>query len=380
MKPYISTILIFTVLLASCNQQKDNSLEENVVKMEGELSYFSCSDSLLNHRFNIIRESFEEKMDLSKAEWQKALPYFRLVKPLLDSSITPAAVDMLWNTYLQTGNKLDIINHPIWAQTPDSLFDDSEALGDQLMLHEKYQRLAYMAIALKKNEFAQKSLQISTNIYQSQVKDKYSNEEQSLGDGLDLDLLALSMDLIPKDDARAIVRNVFEKLLEDGLDPSAFPLSQASLLSTLSKYEKTDLAYRIQPNMDDAAVAAWMIKDLAGIRPSLNAPGFRNPIIQPKLLPDLDFVEGQLKTPYGLLFIRIEKSKPMRIQVKIPAKATLVLPVKDPTRASIMANKTRLWMGGKPQPSPPGVTFLDVSKDGIIVELAKGKYTFQIKE
>jgi alpha-L-rhamnosidase len=46
-------------------------------------------------------------------------------------------------------------------------------------------------------------------------------------------------------------------------------------------------------------IAAWMMKYLAGIRPSANAPGFRKAILAPVFPEGLDCAAGELHTPLG---------------------------------------------------------------------------------
>jgi len=53
-----------------------------------------------------------------------------------------------------------------------------------------------------------------------------------------------------------------------------------------------------------SGIAAWMMKHLAGIRPTAEAPGFRKAILAPCFPDGLDHVEARLEAPVGTLEIR----------------------------------------------------------------------------
>ncbi len=371
-------VLILLVMNLACSRETEEK-EPEEIKMEGQLSIFSCSDSSLNQMYEGLANNFNAKADLDQAKWKELLTYFRPARPLLEEAEGRDAIDMLWTAYLQTENKVLITDHPIWNSDFDSAFAKPDSLAEQFLLHQSYQRAAYLAIATQKDSLAKLLLDKSNQIFQEHVKNQFDKEKHSFGQGLDADILALSMDLVPEKQAKAIIRNLMDQLLQGGMSLKGLGLGKQVVLPLLSQHEQNEMAFRLLPEVSEPLAARWLISELAGIKPSLNAPGFSQPILQPRLGGDLEFVEGQLKTQYGLLYVRIEDRKPMRLQVRVPAKATLVLPVEDPTRATILANNSRLWMGGSPQPSPPGITFRDVRKEGIVVELARGKYNFQIK-
>ena len=147
-------------------------------------------------------------------------------------------------------------------------------------------------------------------------------------------------------------------------------------LYILPKYGQIDLAYRIQSQLPQPLAAKWAIGDLAGIKSMPKATFVNKPLLQPKILREVDFVEGQMKTSNGLIYLRLDRSRPLRIQVRVPIKTNLFLPVSDLTKATVMANKARLWMGGSPQPGPAGVKIIELAQGGILVELLRGKYDF----
>ena len=123
-----------------------------------------------------------------------------------------------------------------------------------------------------------------------------------------------------------------------------------------------------------SVVAHWLLTQASGIQ-------YRDTTLwlQPRLTDGLSFAEGQLQTRNGLFYCRIEKERPIRVQVLAPAEAILVLPVKDPTKATIFANDTWIWMGSQPQPLPEGVEIVQVRQQEILIKLQRGKYEFLIK-
>lgn len=102
-------------------------------------------------------------------------------------------------------------------------------------------------------------------------------------------------------------------------------------------------------------------------------------VLAPKLTDGLTFAEGQLQTTNGLFYCRIEKQKPIRIQILSPKEATLILPVKDPTKATIICNQIRIWLGSQPQPMPEGIEFLGAEAQKVVLKIPRGKFEFLIK-
>lgn len=86
-------------------------------------------------------------------------------------------------------------------------------------------------------------------------------------------------------------------------------------------------ASRNHPSM--GAVAAWMIKSLAGIKPAPDAPAFKKIIINPAFIGDLNFVEASYESQYGVVKSQWErKGSAITLKVTIPATstATIVFP------------------------------------------------------
>lgn len=77
------------------------------------------------------------------------------------------------------------------------------------------------------------------------------------------------------------------------------------------------------------AVGAWMFGTVAGIRPDPEAPGFQHAVLCPQPGGSLEWAEGSLQTPYGLLKSRWEREdETVCWEIAVPANtsATLVLP------------------------------------------------------
>lgn len=100
-----------------------------------------------------------------------------------------------------------------------------------------------------------------------------------------------------------------------------------------SLYETWDInrnigdASRNHPSM--GAISAWMYKSLAGINKAEQNPAFKDILIKPSFIPQLDFVKASYKSQYGLIISEWKRVRnKIKFNVTIPAScsAKIVLP------------------------------------------------------
>ncbi|MCL6217465.1 glycoside hydrolase family 78 protein [Zunongwangia sp. M21534] len=97
-----------------------------------------------------------------------------------------------------------------------------------------------------------------------------------------------------------------------------------------SLFETWDIKRRIfdaslnHPSM--GAIAAWMYTSLAGIKLDENETSFKEIIIKPTFIDDLDFVDASYDSQYGRIQVKWTKSdRDVQLEIKIPPTATAKL-------------------------------------------------------
>jgi alpha-L-rhamnosidase len=118
-------------------------------------------------------------------------------------------------------------------------------------------------------------------------------------------------------------------------------------------------------------IAAWNMESLAGIRPDPNAPGFKNTIIKPNIVGDLQWVNAHHDSPYGRIASNWKREgEKLTMDVTIPPNttATIFVPVKDATSVT---------ESGKPVGEANGVKFLRMENGAALYAVGSGNYQFQ---
>lgn len=317
--------------------------------------------------------------------WLTALPTDRV------GELADVYVQAVYYTYLQSGKKQLITDDTFPWETllaaPAYPYIDvghqqaaDSSLLRQLMLRKRYEALTYLAIEAGKDSLARQCLQrVEQQTYDSTLTLTQTTQ-------------ILSLAAIPLSDEVGAKRSrdLFGDLLAHGMEPQGGYLALGDLFGVLTQYEMGDAVMQMldqAPSMvpgdtltGQVAFVKWLCKEVIGMQPELDQPGLRRVRLFPHLVDGISAAEGQFKTAYGLVLARWDQLKPLRLQYEIPQEATLVLPVKNPTSATIIMNSSRLWMSGKPQPLPEGTALAGVDQRGIFLRVTEGKYTFQVKE
>ena len=115
-----------------------------------------------------------------------------------------------------------------------------------------------------------------------------------------------------------------------------------------------------------------VFRNLAGIRPDPERPGFKKIIMQPEFIEGLDFVKGTFNSVHG----RIESSwarKGDKIEwhIIVPANTTAEVRIPSTTAKEIRAD-------GEPITKVYGINRIRSVKDKIILEIGSGTYQLVI--
>jgi alpha-L-rhamnosidase len=119
-------------------------------------------------------------------------------------------------------------------------------------------------------------------------------------------------------------------------------------------------------------IAAWFVKGLCGIRSDPAYPGYRQALIRPVIVPEVEFAEASVESPYGKIVSRWErKAGKLELRVTVPPNSTARIFV--PARSAEEVTES-----GKSLKDAKGVT-LDVgAKEAgvVVVTVESGAYHF----
>jgi alpha-L-rhamnosidase len=118
-------------------------------------------------------------------------------------------------------------------------------------------------------------------------------------------------------------------------------------------------------------IGAWNMESLAGIRPDPAAPGFKNTIIKPNMVGDLQWVNAHHDSPYGRIVSNWKREGgKVTMEVTVPPNttATIFVPAKDAATVT---------ESGKPAGEAAGVKLLRMEHDSAVYAVGAGSYQFQ---
>lgn len=261
--------------------------------------------------------------------------------------------------------------------------------------------LANAAKLLGKHDDYQKYKALAEKIKRA-VNDKYLNMETGFyGEGVQTELsVPLQWGIVPEAYRRKVADNLARRVIADGSHIDVGLLGSKAILNALSENGYADLAFTIasqqtypswgywiskgattlyeawavEPGKETSLnhimfgeIGAWFYKALGGIRIDQQAPGFKNTILKPQFVKDLNFSKVTYESPYGNITSNWErKGKTVNYKVTIPAnsKAEFYIP------EGYALKKTQLTSGEK-------IELNRISEN--VYELVAGSYLMELK-
>lgn len=197
------------------------------------------------------------------------------------------------------------------------------------------------------------------------INEKYLNKETGIyGSGFQTELSApLYWGIVPTNQKELVAKNLAAKVIEDEKHINVGLLGSKTILNALSENGYEDLAYEVASretypswgwwikngattlleNWDIGAdsdlsrnhimfgeVSAWFFKALGGIFPDHENPGFKNVILKPNFVDDLENFEARHDGPYGEIISKWEKQEEnvVKYEVSIPPNSTATVHLK----------------------------------------------------
>lgn len=240
-------------------------------------------------------------------------------------------------------------------------------------------------------------------------KNFFNVDSSYYGDNLLTDnLLALNFGLVPEGHAEKVFGNI-QDIIENRNNGhlSSGVVGTQWLMRTLTGNSRPDLAFRLASNttypswgymVDNGATTIWELwngniaapnmnsynhvmllgdlliwyyENLAGIKSSMERPGFKLIEMKPEFSSGLNYVNATYQSPHGLICSEWRnKSGSLEWNITIPgnSKATVYIPA---------GSKGDVLENGKAISSVEGVKFLRMAGDRAVIEIGSGEYQFK---
>lgn len=235
--------------------------------------------------------------------------------------------------------------------------------------------------------------------------EKYLNHITGIyGSGLQTEQsVPLHWNLAPNDLKEKVAENLANRVIADGKHIDVGLLGSKTILNALSENGYADLAYEVASQETfpswgwwiingattfyenwpiEAArnvsmnhimfgeIDAWYYKALGGIFPDENLSGFKNIILKPNFVQNLNHFEAMHEGPYGKIVSSWEKKgKKVEYNISIPANSI----------ATLYLNGNKITENGKSIKKNPFIKIKEIQKNQIMMELKSGDYHFEIR-
>lgn len=207
----------------------------------------------------------------------------------------------------------------------------------------------------------------------------------------------LAFGIVPQGDTIPVVENLVKNILNNKGHFDSGILATPLILDVLSKFGSEDIAFTLMNQRDYpgygyllekkattlweywdgklshshpmfGSVIRWFFKDLAGINPDPENPGFNNIIIKPLISGDLTFVNAGYKSIYGQINSSWKiKNNTFYLNVEIPANTAARVFVPTDGENSVKINNISKW---------GSTEFISNEEKRSIYKINPGKYEF----
>lgn len=253
--------------------------------------------------------------------------------------------------------------------------------------------------------------ELAANIKEGFNREFYLTGQKGYGENVLTDnLLALYLGLVPEENHDAVFNTIVDIIMDknDG-HLSTGLIGTQWLMRTLTENGRADIAYLLATNtsypswgymIENGATAIWelwngntaapnmnsynhvmMLGDLiiwdyehlAGIKSSLEKPGFKEIVMKPEMVDNLDFVNASYQSVYGEIKSKWKKDKKtIDWKIKIPANTTAKVYIPAKSANQVKESGTNLNQAH-------GVNFLRMEGTRALVEVGSGEYKFQVE-
>ncbi len=295
-------------------------------------------------------------------------------------------------------------------KTPGDFVSSLYYYYDVAILTEIAEALGYDAEIKTYRELAERIKKaIHAKYFDTDTKN-YANGTQTAN------LLPLFLDIVPEEERGSVFGNLRNDILyKNNTHLTTGIIGTKYLMEVLTEFRASDLAYDLAtqttypswgymiandattlwelwqlktgPSMNShnhpmfGSVGAWLYRTLAGISQAEDSVGFRNILIRPHMVRDLEYAAGTIHSPRGHITSRWTKEgRNISLDVEIPVntQAEIHIPKFDWEGITLKENGKQIYSGQKFLTGIQGIHMVGETRQSMIVKIGSGRYSFQL--
>jgi alpha-L-rhamnosidase len=227
------------------------------------------------------------------------------------------------------------------------------------------------------------------------INDKYFNKQTGIyGNGVQTELsMALQWGILPDEYKTKVAQNLAKRVAADGMHIDVGVLGAKAVLNALSNNGEAETAYKLAAqdtypswgwwivngattlyenwnikaerdislnHMMFGEIGGWFFKGLGGILPDEAHPGFKNVLLKPNFVSELNFFTASHNGPYGKIISSWARKGPDVVyNVTIPANSSATITLPNAAHSKVYLNNVLI-------------------KNGSNYNVAAGSYQFKI--
>jgi alpha-L-rhamnosidase len=248
-------------------------------------------------------------------------------------------------------------------------------------------------------------------------KKYYDSDTQNYGGGTQTaNTLALFQDLAPESVRGSVFQNVrYDILYRNNTHLTTGILGTKYIMEILTDYDASSLAYELAtqtsypswgfmiqngattlwelwqlktgPSMNShnhpmfGSVGAWLYQSLAGINQESHSAGFKNIVIQPRMVRDLVYASGTVHTPMGPLtssWSRSTRSITLKVSIPVNTEAEIRIPKLKLRNIVLKEGGKQIYDGQKFLTGVSGIHMVEETQRELIIKVGSGPYSFEL--
>jgi alpha-L-rhamnosidase len=318
--------------------------------------------------------------------------------------------------FLRSEAKNDLMEYSYYGdwvaieKTPGDFVSSIYYYYDVVILTEMAIALGYDAEIKTYRELAEKIKKtIHTKYFDTDAK-SYANGTQTAN------LLPLYLDIVPEKERGAVFGNLRSDILyKNNTHLTTGIIGTKYLMEVLTEFHSADLAYDLAtqttypswgymiandattlwelwqlktgPSMNShnhpmfGSIGAWLYRALAGINQPNESVGFRNILIRPRMVRDLEYVAGTIHSPRGDIisaWTKEDRNITLNVAIPVNAQAEIHLPKFDWEGITLKENGQQIYSGQKFLTGVRGIQMVEETQQSVIIKTGSGRYFFQL--
>lgn len=318
--------------------------------------------------------------------------------------------------FLRSKAKNDLLDYSYYGdwvaieKTPGDFVSSFYYYYDVVLLTMMAETLEYDAEIKTYKELAEKIKKAIHKKYFDAETKNYANGTQTAN------TLPLYMDIVPEEEIGSVFGNLrHDVLYRNNTHLTTGIIGTKYVMEVLTKFGSSDLAYELAtqtsypswgymiangattlwelwqlktgPSMNShnhpmfGSVGTWFYQALAGIGQQKDSAGFRNILIQPRMVRDLEYAAGTIHTPRGIVtstWTKADRDISLEVTIPVNAQAEIHLPKFGWEDVTLNENGNQIYGGLKFRTGVQGIHMVEETRESIIIKIGSGQYNFRL--